>query len=273
MTFSTLMVHLELEHPNDARLKVAGDLAEKFNAKLIGIAACDPQPPYYAEGAVAHSLVESLRAEVKKKMAETEAQFRAAVQPRAREIEWRSALMRPTDYVAQEARAADFVITGSNRGGLLLDRLRQLDPSDLVMQAGRPVFIVPPEVEYLKLQNVMVAWKDAREARRAVADALPLLHKAKEVNVVEVVESDGDRSAAQARVDDVVAWLKRHDILAFARVQKAADQMDQVDRIGKSSADLIVAGAYGHTRFREWVFGGVTRDLITRSRQCSFLSH
>src|SRR5262245_35809645 len=202
MTFSTLMVHLELEDSNDARLRIAGELAEQFDAKLIGIAAGDPHPSYYADGSVARSFVEHERGELKKQMAEAEARFRAAVQQRARAIEWRCALERPADYVAREARAADLIITGVNREGVLLDRLRRLDPSDLVMQAGRPIFLVPPEVGYLKLQNVLVAWKDTREARRAAADALPLLHKAKEVNVVEVIEGGSTRAAAQERVND-----------------------------------------------------------------------
>lgn len=273
MTFSTLMVHLDLERPNDARLQITGDLAEQFGAKVIGVAASDPHPPHYAEGMVARGFVEHERAEVKKRMTEAEARFRAALGSRAREVEWRSALARPTDYVAHEARAADLVIVGANREGLLLDRMRQLDPSDLVMIAGRPIFLVPPEAEYLKLQNVLVAWKDTREARRAVADALPLLHKAKDVNVIEIVEGDADRSAAEVRVKDVAAWLKRHDILAFPKVMHAASEADQIDRIWKTEADLVVAGAYGHARFREWVFGGVTRSLITRSRRCSFLTH
>lgn len=273
MTFSTFMVHLELELSNDARLQIAGGLAEQFDAKLIGIVACDPQPPYYADGALAHGLVEREREELKKKMAEAEAHFRATAGQRARSIEWRAAMARPTDYVAREARAADLIITGVNRDGVLLDPLRRLDPSDLVMQAGRPIFLVPPEAEYLKLQNVLVAWKDTREARRAVADALPLLHKAKEVNVVEIVEGDDSRSAAEDRVKDVAAWLDRHGILAFPRVYHAASEAEQIDKIWKSEADLVVAGAYGHSRLREWVFGGVTRSLITRSRLCSFLTH
>src|SRR5258705_13937069 len=99
MSYSTLMVHLELEHPNDAGLQIAGDLAEQFDAKLIGIGACDPQPPYYADGAFARGLVERERAEIKQRMAETEARFRAAAQKRARDIEWRSALVKPIDYV------------------------------------------------------------------------------------------------------------------------------------------------------------------------------
>jgi nucleotide-binding universal stress UspA family protein len=273
MTFSTLMVHLELEHPNDARLQVAGDLSEQFVAKLIGIAACDPQPAYYAEGEFAHRLVERDRTEIKKRLAETEERFRAAVKHRAPDIEWRSAMTRPTDYVAREARAADLVITGVNRDGILLDSLRQLDPSDLVMEAGRPIFVVPPEAEYLKLNSVLVAWKDTREARRAVADALPLLHKAKDVNVVEVVEGEANRTAAQERVNDVTAWLGRHNIPAVGLVMHAVDEADQIDKIWKHGADLVVAGAYGHTRFREWVLGGVTRNLLTRSRHCAFVTH
>ena len=273
MSYSTLMVHLELEHPNDARLQIAGDLAEQFDAKLIGIAACDPQPPYYADGAFAQGLVERERAEIKQRMAETEARFRAATQRRARDIEWRCALVKPIDYVAREARAADLVIVGSNRDGVLLDPLCRLDPSDLVMQAGRPIFVVPPEAEYLKLQNVLVAWKDTREARRAVIDALPLLHRAKDVSVVEVFSAAADRAAAQVRVNDVAVWLGRHAVTAVGRVIHAAEESAELDALWQGGVDLVVAGAYGHSRFREWVLGGMTRNLLTRSRRCSLVAH
>jgi nucleotide-binding universal stress UspA family protein len=273
MTYATLMVHLELEHPNDARLQIAGDLANRFDAKLIGIAACDPQPSYYVHGSFARGLVAHERAEIEKRMADTQARFRAATEGRAREIEWRGALERPTDYVAREARAADLVITGVNRDGVLLDPLRRLDPSDFVMQVGRPVIVVPPEAEYLRLKNVTVAWKDTREARRAVYDALPLLRQAKEVSVLEVVEGEADRSAARRRVDDVAAWLGRHDVTAFGDVLHATDEADLFDKISQAEADLVVAGAYGHNRLREWVFGGVTRNLLTRSQRCSFVAH
>jgi nucleotide-binding universal stress UspA family protein len=273
MLLSTLMVHLDLEQLNDARLQIAGDLAEKFDAKVIGITAATPQPPYYADGSVARGFVEHERIELKKRIDEAEGRFRAAVGGRAREVEWRSALERPNDFVAREARATDLIIVGSHREGGLADRLRQLDPSDLVMVAGRPLFLVPPEVEYLKLDKVLVAWKDTREARRAVVDALPLLRNAKDISVLEIVEGDASRGAAQEHVNDVVAWLKRHDILAFPKVLHAASESEQIDRIWKDEADLVVAGAYGHARLREWVLGGVTRNLISRSRGCSFLTH
>lgn len=276
MTYTTLMVQLELERANDARLHIAGDLADRFKAKLIGIAACDCSPgPYYTQGTFAQSFLEKDRAAIAERMAETETRFRAAVQGRAREIEWRSALTAPTEYVAKEARAADIVITGSNRDGALLDPFRRVDPSGLVMRAGRPVLYVPPEAEWLKLDRILVAWKDTREARRAILDALPLLQKAVEVNVVEIIEDGSTPAAVKTRVDDVVTWLGGHNIKARGSAPAAVeDASAQIETIASTiQADLIVAGAYGHTRFSEWAFGGVTRDLLTKSTRCSVLSH
>ena len=275
MTYSTLMVHLDLDEPNDARLHIAGDLAEQFDAKLIGIASCQPQPSVYADGSFAHGLVEQLRKEAEGKLHSLQQRFKTAFQNRIKDVEWRSAFATPVDYVAHEARAADLVITGADRSGALNDPLWRLDPSELVMKLGRPMMVVPPEVDRLKLASVVVGWKDTREARRAVVDALPLLQKAKEVAVVEIIESDGDRAAAGRRVADVAAWLGQHQIDACHMVPNhRGDAVEQLIRHASDiEADIIVAGAYGHTRMRDWIFGGVTMDLITKSNRCSLLSH
>jgi nucleotide-binding universal stress UspA family protein len=134
---------------------------------------------------------------------------------------------------------------------------------------------VPPEAEWLKLDRILVAWKDTREARRAILDALPLLQKAVEVNVVEIIEDGSTPAAVKTRVDDVVTWLGGHNIKARGSAPAAVeDASAQIETIASTiQADLIVAGAYGHTRFSEWAFGGVTRDLLTKSTRCSVLSH
>jgi nucleotide-binding universal stress UspA family protein len=269
------MVHLDLYQSNDARLHVAGGLAEQFDARLIGIASCQPKPSVYAGGSFAQGLVERLRAEAEEKLSSLKQLFNATFQDRVKDIEWRSSFAQPVPYVAAEARSADLVITGSNRSGALLDPLWTLDPSELVMRIGRPMMVVPPEVERLKLASVVVGWKDTREARRAIVDALPLLQKAKEVTVVEIVESDKDRSAAGRRGADVVGWLGRHQVDACHvvptirgnAVEQLATQASEID------ADVIVVGAYGHTRLGEWIFGGVTNDVITRASRCSLISH
>jgi nucleotide-binding universal stress UspA family protein len=275
MTYSSVMVHLDLDESNDARLHVAGDLAEKFDAKLIGIACCQPQPSVYADGALAQGLVRQLEAEANEKLQKLEQRFRTACQNRVEDIEWRRAYAMPADYVAREARSADIVVTGANRMGGLSDPLWRLDPSELVMKLGRPMMVVPPEVDRLKLASVVIGWKDTREARRAVVDALPLLQKVKEVTVVEMIANDADRAAAGRRVADVAAWLGRHQVDASHMVPNhRGDAVEQLIRHASDiEADMIVAGAYGHTRMREWIFGGVTRDLITQSRHCSVLSH
>ena len=276
MTYATLMVQLELEHPNDGRLRIAGDLAEQFGARLIGIVACEQSTPlYYADGAFAQGLLEQDRGELAQRFVDIEQRFRAAAKGRAQAIEWRSALANPTTFVAQQARAADLIITGTNRDGWALDPARRLDPSALVMQAGRPVFFIPPEAEWLKLGTVLVAWKDTREARRAVWDALPLLQSAREVTIAEVREGGENPEAARHRLDDVAGWLSRHGVGADVLVPEASDNAaERLDLIaGDIGADLVVAGAYGHTRLGEWMFGGVTRDLVKRSTRCSVLAH
>ncbi len=273
MSYATLMVNLDLEHANDARLRITGDLAEKFGSHVIGITASMPVPDYYTGGAFASGIVAQERADVRQRMTEAEDRFRAAMENRAKSIEWRCELSRPTDYVAREARAADVVITGSDREGILLNALWRVDPSNLVIQAGRPILIVPPETDHLNLKHVLVAWKDTREARRAVTDALPLLHHATEVNVMEVVEDGSDVTSARRRVDDVTAWLRRRGVAAFSIVVNARKDAEEIQAIWENGADLVVAGAYGHTRLQELVLGGVTRSLLGQSRHCSLLSH
>ena len=129
-------------------------------------------------------------------------------------------------------------------------------------------------MEWLDLRSVLVAWKDVREARRAVFDALPILAAAKEVTIAEIPEQDGHRADALAHVADVAAWLHRHGIAANTLVpDKAGGVTGQLENIAANvGAGAVIAGAYGHSRLREWVLSGVTRHLATESRRCAFLS-
>jgi nucleotide-binding universal stress UspA family protein len=273
MSYSTIMVQLDLGQSNEARLQVAGELASRFDARLIGIAAGDLQPLYFAEGAAAEELLAKDRAALKDKIEAIERDFRRRFKGLAKPVEWRSTFERPVDFVAREARAADLILAGAHSGAI--DLLRDVDAGELVLRAGRPVLAVPSGAAYFSGKNVVVAWKDTREARRAVCDALPLLHKAENVLVVEIVDKSADRAAAKARVEDVAAWLVRRGIAASSVTAKELIGVTgQLDIIAQDEgAEVIVAGAYGHTRFTEWVFGGVTRELLTRARRCALLSH
>ena len=273
MSYSTIMVLVDPDHPDEARLQIAADLAERFDSRLIGVAAGDIQPMYFAEGATAEEFLEKDRAALQRQIADAEQTFRRLFKGSTRPIEWRGKLALPADHAAREARAADLIIAGSHRGRI--DPLRQVDPGELVLRAGRPVLVVPPQTTRMSLKTMVVAWKDTREARRAIGDALPLLHKADEVVVVEIVEDRSDRDAAKSRIEDVAAWLVRRGIATASIATKQLIGVPaQLDIIAQDEgADIIVAGAYGHTRFTEWVFGGVTRDLLKAGKRCALLSH
>jgi len=99
----------------------------------------------------------------------------------------------------------------------------------------------------------------------------------KDVAVAEIPEQGGSRSAAVARVRDVVAWLSRHGVSASELVAAKDEDRDATAQLDGIAADvgagLVVAGAYGHSRFREWILGGMTQHLITKPARCVLLSH
>lgn len=275
MSYTTVMVGLSADRSNEARLEVAAQLAERFGAMVIGTAATKFSPPlYFTDGEQAQKLIDRGRAAVMNRVVEMEGEFRAAMQNRAATMQWRCADDFPTRYLVQQARTCDIIVVGEADHGAAGDPFAQINSSDLVMQAGRPLLIVPDACNWLDLRRVLIAWKDTAEARRAVADALPMLRKATEVTVVEMVEEPANRPAALSGVDDVVAWLSRHGVSASALVpDQCGEAGAQLDRMASEvGAGLVVAGAYGHSRLREWILGGVTRQLINPSKRCSLLS-
>jgi nucleotide-binding universal stress UspA family protein len=133
---------------------------------------------------------------------------------------------------------------------------------------------VPTEIDHLHANRVAVAWKSTREARRALSDSLPFLHDAEKVFLVEVcVEHEAE--AVRRRVSNVMSYLARHRITtATALMSHAANVTDELlGIVRKENVDLLVAGAYGHSRLGEWVFGGVTHDLLYKSPICCLFSH
>ena len=269
----TLLVNLETGQSNVGLLQVASSLADRLGAAVIGVAARQPmQLDVSGTCYVSPELVNEERAETDAEMSSAEAEFRGTFQ--GAEVEWRSLVSyaSPSSYIVDQARHADLLITGKplHEGA---DTTRPT-AGELVMQCGRPVLVVPQAPGTSSLDHVMVAWKDTREARRAALDALPLLKLATNVTVVEIA-ADGDLAAARQRLADISRWLAGHRITAeVIAAVSSDDDAAQLDALARNSgANLIVAGAYGHSRLREWAFGGVTRTLLLRGDRCAMLSH
>ena len=142
------------------------------------------------------------------------------------------------------------------------------------MRGGRPLLLAPPGVTGLKLTRTLVCWKESRESRRAIADALPILKSSHAVDVVELA-SEQEIEPAQARLADVSDWLQRHGVDAncFATPLTGVESAHLATIAEDLGADLVVAGAFGHSRLREWAFGGVTQDLLAGGERCAFVSH
>ena len=283
MGYAALMVHAEPDDAAEPRIRLAADLADRFEAALVGFAGGEVMPPPVTApifgAAVAVEVLEAEQRRVEAGLRAAHERFRAIAGQDGRRTGWRSFLDRPAAALAREARAADLLVVGRNGEAFGLERHQTIDPGDLLMRAGRPILVVPTGVAVLEARRVLVAWKDTREARRAVADALPFLVDADEVLVVEAAVPDdpGDRGAATRRTDDVASWLGRHGATARSQVLEPRDGRAVAEELLRAAechgADLIVAGGYGHARLREWAFGGVTRDLLVRCPVCCLLSH
>jgi nucleotide-binding universal stress UspA family protein len=276
VTYKSLMVHLQLRQSNDGVLRIAADLAERFHAGVIGIAVCQPMQIVQGDAYVSGDLIEQDREEITQEIKEAERAFRQALGTCAGPVEWRSAVTIAAlpGYLAKEARGADLIITGIEPDAALFDGSRHVDVGDLAMQAGRPVLIVPAKTDRLNLERVVVGWKDTREARRAIADAVPLLIRAGHVALVEIA-AESDLPAARGHLADVVAWLARHGAVAEpVALESNGDDAGLLAAVARDQkADLVVAGAYGHSRLREWAFGGVTRNFLRHADQCLLVSH
>ena len=273
MSFATMMVHVDAERDSEQRVQLALGLADRFQATLIGVAGLALRPAFSGGPVVVYSEPTQVDLQNMKARLEDMGRKFCAQGECLKQIEWRSALELPDELVAREARASDLVIVGSRH----LDGNRRdlVDPGVILLRAGRPVLVVPDIIAPLQLRRVVVAWKDTRECRRAVRDALPLLQEAKEVLLVEIGESES-KARAKTALADVATYLVRHRVIVADQIWRQAHgpaASELLDLVRDEGADLIVAGGYGHSRLGEWIFGGVTHELLASSRVCCMLSH
>jgi nucleotide-binding universal stress UspA family protein len=258
------------------RLRFAAALALRCKAELIGVGAQAFSPYIASTGAFGYidaGTVQAIRDEIDTELEDARKLFHATTEELGVPGEWCSAVDDPVDVVSRISRGADLII--ASRRDPADGPAATAYPADLLVSSGRPVMIIPPDAEPLKLDTMLVAWKDGREARRAVTDALPLLKLARRVVVVEVAHAD-DQDDAEVRAGAVVRHLVRHGVAAEPRVAKTGHgrvSAQLVDLASEIGADLIVAGAYAHPRIREWVFGGVTQDLLNGSPIACLMSH
>ncbi len=274
MTIASIMVHVDVAQQAEEQVRVARSLAATFDAALIGASALAVKPTFVAEGVIIEEMTEADLAKMRTDLAEKSKWFHHVVGFPTDKVEWRWSQEYPLVFLANEARSADLVVIKNTRHQRA-DPYRPLDPAEAVLRMGRPTILVPEHVHDLHADRIVVGWKDAREARLAVRDALPLLRKASQVTVVEICTSI-EQDSARVRVKDVVKYLGRHGVRCETdfRVHLAEPAAFPLIRLAKDlDADLVVTGVYGHSRLGEWFFGGVTRSLLEEAPCCLMMSH
>ncbi|MDA1118758.1 MAG: universal stress protein [Proteobacteria bacterium] len=277
MTYKTILVHLDNRPRCAERVNLAFGLAARFDAHLIGLyAPGEPYIPSYAlaeAGPTVREMLDQRRAE---SASQAQARFRDATRKHGdTSAEWRASDGDADTAVRQSARYADLVVAGqpeaADEGGL-----RGL-ADELALSAGRPVLFVPYAGRFAALgKRVLIAWDAGREAARAVTDALPFLQRAEAVEVAAFDPERGRRGHGEQPGADIALYLARHGVKVTVHQQSGAGYEvggQILSRAADASADLIVMGAYGHSRVRELVLGGATRSMLEAMTVPVLMSH
>ena len=279
-----MVVHLDTSPRSQVRLEIAAALARRHGAHLTGFFVVDvPDSTFFYGGGVPYAaggidLVSQMRDELAAASKPVEESFRAVVQRESLTSEWRISEGRSGQIIALHARYSDLVVVGQphDPNAREIERSEEIVVTTL-MSSGRPVLAVPYAGNFPTVgDHVLVAWNASKEATRAVNDAMPILRMAQKVTVLAINPRRGIRGHGDVPAADIALHLARHGVKAEAAHTIATDIRDGEALLSYASdisADLIVAGGYGHSRARELVFGGVTQTLMREMTVPIFLSH
>jgi len=275
--YKTLLIPVDGRERSARSLELGCRIANLFDSHVVGLFI---QPPIQIPSAVRAEGAEKMLRDLQQKMnvqaaMEAKARFDSAVMPALMQrAEWRTTEGTRAEAVALHARYADLVV------------INQTDPESpdathfgdaVLLSVGRPVLLVPYVGEQRSFgQNILVCWNTSREASRAVTDALPLLQRAANVTVLTVDGHATRYGHGESAGADVALYLARHGVKTVAS-QTVSGSVDVgsviLSRAFDLSADLIVMGAYGHSRVREIVLGGATRTVLASMTVPVLMSH
>ncbi len=278
MSLATILLHLDASPHCAARIELAASIARSQQAHLVGLAASTSAhlPLGYGSrttGPIANQIRDALRAEAKSACEAFEREL-----GRFDAISYESRLVDddPVTATMLSARYSDLVIVGQTDRSDEVTRTEDDFVERVLVATGRPTLIVPHSGRFASCgTNVMIAWDASRTAARAVSDALPLLTRARNVEVVVVNAKELQGAHGAEPGADVALWLSRHGVKVTVHqdVSKIDIGNTLLSRAADRSADLLVMGGYGHSKFRELIMGGATRSILTQMTLPVLMSH
>jgi nucleotide-binding universal stress UspA family protein len=291
--FKDLLVVVDDSKSSGNRIDVAVQVANRFGTHLTGLYVTQPvMIPAYIQAEMVGSMSDAMPPIVPigvpggmfkvdspaQREAARRAQqlFRSRAEVAGITTEWREREGDLVEITVLHARYADMTIVGQadpDEG----NGSRRVLPEHLVLDVGRPILVVPYVGTFRTVgERVLVAWNGSRAATRAVNDALPILQKAAKVTVLTINPQGGVSGEGDVPGADLALHLSRHGVKAeAARITvediKAAEML--LSSASDLQADLIVMGGYGHSRAREIVLGGSTREILRTMTVPTFMSH
>lgn len=279
MSIKDILVVCDAGEANDYRVETALLLAKIYEAHVTGLHLTPyPVVPIYGYGnpeVVAYTSGDQIE-EVKATAEELKSKFVKKASEFEVPCEWSSIEGIDTQFIVDKSRYADIVVLPQGYSRYGEGNTQKIDDF-LSINLGRPLMIIPDLKKVFNLpKRVVIAWNESHEAARAVHDALPLLTYTENVEIVSVSKNTEQEKSNMIYSDDLRKHLSHHGINATViSLEKTSKSVG--DTILQSAieydADLIVMGAYGHTRFKEIVLGGATRDLLRHTTIPLLLSH
>lgn len=272
MWYKTILVHVDQGRDADARIAIAAQIALANQAHLVGAAMTGMSPNVFAAAGLNPAVpplllsFDGLREETTQALDAFERQVTAMA---VSSFERRQVEDQAGPGMSMQARYADLLVISQADRASPAPRLRADFPEYVLLNCARPVLVMPGGLPPAPVgKRVMIGWNGSREATRALTSAIPLLKDADQVDVVVLnPESEGDVHGPLAGAD-IALFLVRHGVRVDVRSMSGiADVGDVLLALAADAgADLLVTGAYGHSRLGEILLGGVTRTLLASAR-------
>lgn len=279
MTFKTILVHLDDERRVRRVLDAVLPLAHVFDAHIIGLAILPPVVIIPAgDGMGIGVTLDEHRDIYRVTMRALKQAFEAATKSQTDTGEWRerdASLGTVPGVVIEQGIAVDLIVASQVSPDWNNANMMEA-PERLALESGRPVLLIP-NIGDIRLppRRVMIAWNGRREAARAVFDALPFLQQADNVNVLSM-NANADVTTLDLSAAAICATLERHGVKCRTSQATAsdADIGSEILRLAAAyGSDLLVMGCYGHSRFREFILGGASRDVLSQMTMPVLMSH
>lgn len=277
MAIKKIIVHVDNTVACENRIDTAIELAIQHDAELTSIYVIPSYPmPTYYEAQISLEIL----AEVDKSARKSARQAQHRYEKMAADAGLATSTIieegNLISVLSKHARYADLILLGQDDEDDPLS-LGEALADNIVLEGGTPCLVIPRKSTREQMgKRVLVAWNASREAARVIKDALPVLKRAESIELLSI-DSDAlevDENCDQGK--DILAYLTRHGIAAEHYIERNKDLSPGdaiLARVSETEADMIVMGAYGHSRLRETILGGATRKILKQMTVPVFISH